>query len=243
MTATPFALMLFIPAVVLLFGVPAVVMVAASRGGSNLARIVNVVAGVVVVIAVFTAAATLIGLGGAAATVTVPISTVPVRVPDGITFNGPMATIQDGGFDRMTVTATGLTLGTRIVLAAGVLLGAATAVAIALVVVRLVRSIGQGDPFALGARGWMTLVGGTLATWVGNVGDWLASRELCGVKGWSGVGAGTDVLDLSLLGWPNPASMRLDLPWQPIVVALVLALLAAVFRHGERLRQDAEGLV
>lgn len=227
--------------------VPLLVMRAATRGGPNLARIVRVVARVVILGAAVWAVLALVALGSSVTTVTVPVSTTPVRVPAGYTFEGPTATIVGGGFDQVTVSATGLPALTRLVLTASTLLAAATTIVVALVVLRLVRSTAEGDPFALGSRalvttGWVALVGGTLATWVGNVGDWFASMDLFWLHGWSAVDVDPDV-ELSQLGWPAASPLRLDVPIGPLAIGLVLALLAAVFRHGARLRADTDGLV
>jgi hypothetical protein len=103
---------------------------------------------------------------------------------------------------------------------ASTLLAAATTIMVALVVLRLVRSIAEGDPVALGSRalvttGWIELVGGTLATWVGNVGDWFASMDLFWLHGWSAVDVDPDV-DLRQLGWPAAAPLHLDVHAGPL---------------------------
>jgi hypothetical protein len=228
--------------------IPLAVMAAAMRGGPNLARIVRVVAGAAIVLAAVWVGLAVFSLGSSATTVTVPVSVTPVKVPAGFTFDGPTAAITGGGFDRVTVSATGLPLATRLVLTAATVLSAGTAVAVALVVLRLVRSTGEGDPFALGSRalvttGWIAMIGGTLATWVGNIGEWFASMDLFWLHGWSAVGDHGDIGQLSELGWPDAAQLRLDLPWAPVAIGLILALLAGIFRHGARLRDDTVGLV
>lgn len=227
--------------------VPVLVMLAASRGGANLARIVTVVAGLAIVASALWVAAALLSLASDTTTIDVPVSPTVVKVPDGVTLDAT-ATYEVGTFDRLSVGVTGLPPATRLMLAAAPLLWAATTASVALVVLRLVRSIRAGDPFAVGSRalrttGWIVLVGGSLATWVRNVGDWMASRDLFQLRGWSGAGTTVDVSDLSALGWPDAASLSLDLPWAALTVGIVLALLAAVFRHGEQLRSDTEGLV
>jgi len=242
---TPF-LFVAAAAVVLLIATPVVLMIAASRGGANLLRIVMAVAFLAIAVSAIWAISGVLAIVADSVSVTVPIDTMPVQVPAGVTLEGPLATISTGGFDRVHVTATGLSLAARVVLGAATVLSAATAFAVAVVVLRLARSTRDGNPFAVGPRalvitGWVTLVGGTVATWVGNIGDWLASRDLFGLNGWSGTNP--DVLNLSELGWPDPAALRLDLPWAPVAIALVMAMLAGVFRYGERLRRDADGLV
>lgn len=246
MSVGPMILLAFVlgPAVL---AVPVLIMLAASRGGPNLARIVTVVAGVALVMAALWVAAALISLGGDTTTIRIPVSPTAVRVPEGITLDAT-ATFESGDFDRLTVAATGLPLATRLVMSAAVLLSAITTASVALVVLRLVRSMREGDPFALGSRalrttGWIVLIGGSLATWVGNLGDWMASADLFRLHGWSAVGSAAGIIDLTELGWPDAAPLSLELPWVPLAIGVILALLAAVFRYGERLRHDTEGLV
>lgn len=246
MSVAPMILLAFMlgPAVL---AVPVLVMLAAGRGGPNLARIVTVVAGVALVAAALWVAAALINLGGDTTRVVIPVAPTPVKVPAGVTLDAT-ATFEQGSFDHLSVWVTGLPLTTRLVMTTAALLSAATTVAVALVVLRLVRSMREGDPFALGSRalrttGWIVLIGGSLATWVGNVGDWMASADLFRLHSWSAVGTASEVTDLSELGWPDVAPLQLHLPWAALTIGIVLALLAAVFRYGERLRHDTEGLV
>ncbi|MCW5954351.1 MAG: hypothetical protein KIT69_19035, partial [Propionibacteriaceae bacterium] len=161
--------------------------------------------------------------------------------------DGLTTAILSGGVDRVTVEATGFSTQVRVLgLLAGVL-GGATLIGVCLVVDRLARSLGDGDPFALGGNAlrwaaWIVLIGGVLASVVGDLGDWLASRELFRVTGWSVIGAG-ETSSIAELGWPEPSNLSLTIPFWPLGAALVLALLAGVFRYGGRLRRDTEGLV
>jgi len=239
------AIVILISAVLAL---PFWIMRTASQGGEALLRVVRLFSVGAMVIAVGGAAIRLTGLAGLTATVTVPVSPVPIRVPDGVTFDLVTAKLVAGGLDRATVTADGLSLSTKLVLAAGSILWTAVVITVALVVLRLLRSLGEADPFALGSAalikaGWVVMVGGTLAAWVGNLGDWLASKDVFEVWLWSSTKELGEGEDLASLGWPSPAAMQLDFPWVPLVAGLVLVVLAAVFRHGAQLRRDAEGLV
>ncbi|MGC3952916.1 MAG: hypothetical protein QM804_01460 [Propionicimonas sp.] len=176
-----------------------------------------------------------------------PITPMPLRLAQGLELDGLTTAILSGGADRVTVEATGLSPLVRVLgLLTGVLAGA-TLVGVCLVVDRLARSLGEGDPFALGGNAlrraaWIVLLGGVLSSVVGDLADWRASHELFWVDGasWSGDGEFTSLTDL---GWPEPASLALTIPFWPLGAALVLALLAGVFRYGHRLRRDTEGLV
>lgn len=243
MVASPVLLGALFGLVILLVAIPVVVMVAAMRGGPGLPRIVAVVAVLAILIAGGWAVLVVAAAVADPMTVTVPISQVALIVPDGATLSGLRATMQNGGYDRVTVTATGFPLVTRAVIAASAVLLAATAITVAGVALRLVRGMAAGEPFTLESRvlvatGWVVLIGGTASTWVGNVGAWLASRDLFSHAGSSCAGE-----DCAYWTWPDAAFPQIDFPWAPVVIGLALALLAGIFRYGERLRHDTEGLV
>jgi len=192
----------------------------------------------------------------APATVTVPLHVMAPHAARGITIDPAPAHIVGGGVDRATLELTGLSVPTRALLVASDALQAATAVLLGIIVVRLARSLAAGDPFRVGFRSLSTasivlLAGGTAWTVLGDLGAWRAGQEALAVPGWSASKAyavlirSTDDIDgiLSQYGWPRPADLTLTLPLWPLGAALGLALLAAVFRAGVRLRRDTEGLV
>ena len=72
------------------------------RVASILSRITMAGAG----IWILALAATL--FGGGPVTVTAPIQTYPLELPEGVELHGLTATIHSGGFDQVTVEATGL---------------------------------------------------------------------------------------------------------------------------------------
>lgn len=228
-----------------LLGVPFLIMRIASGSRESLLRIIGIAGRAAIALAAIWGIASVVGATVPSPTVTVPVETLPLRLPEGLVPFGLNATLTSGGFDRVTVTATGFTALTRTALALAPALAAATVIAVAVVVLRLARSLGDGDPFALSATavattGWVALAGGTLSTWAGNLADWMASRDLFGAIGWS---YPDDLSDPAALGWPSAAGFRLDLPFAPLATGLALMLLAAVFRYGAQLRADAEGLV
>lgn len=228
-----------------LLALPFLIMRIASGSRASLLRIIGIAGRAAIALAAIWGIAAVVGTTVPSPTVTVPVETMPLRLPEGFNPFGLNATLTSGGFDRVTVTATGFTVLTRVALALAPVLAAATSIVVAVVVLRLARSLGEGDPFALSATavattGWVALAGGTLATWVGNFADWLASRDLFGAIGWSYT---DDVSDPTTLGWPSAAALRLDLPFAPLAAGLALMLLAAVFRYGAQLRADADGLV
>lgn len=241
---SPASLLIVIALVLGVIAVPVLVIVAAMRGGPNLPRIAA--AAVYLVMAGTTLA--MMGwigalLSGGALTLTVPVEPLRPQLPAGVKLDPtPLAVISEGGFDRVSVTATGFSFDTRLTLAAAWLIGGLTVLAVSVMLLRLIKSLAAADPFSMGAKmlvasGWIVLLGGTVATAVGDIGVAMASSDLFASAAVSSSGGGTGP------SWPESASFGLSLPTWPLGAALVLALLAAVFRHGEQLRRDAEGLI
>jgi hypothetical protein len=236
--------------VLLALMVPILVLVAAMHGGAALPKIVIWVAYLTAVFAALAAAAKIASfLSGGEFRVTVPVEPLPVKVPAGVTFDPPpVATLVGAETSQVDVLAEGFSWVTRWELSASWLLGAATIIAVCVVVLRLSRALARFDPFTVGAKaltalGWIVLVGWTLAEVLGQMGAASASADVFLYGGatlppsW---GAGQGPTDH---GWPVPRGYSLSLPWEPLGAALAFALLAAVFRHGERLRRDTDGLV
>jgi hypothetical protein len=235
--------------VLLVLLVPVLVLVAALRGGEALPRIVKLVAYAAIGL---TTVATLLQLTslalGSSVSLSVPVEDVAVKVPAGVVFEPPLtAQFSSASFDRVSVVAHGLSEVTRGQLMASWLLGAATIIAVCVVVLRLSSGLNVGDPFTVGAKalttlGWIVLVGWTLAEVLGQIGACSAASELFGYSG-ATLPSSWGNQTLEDHGWPAPHGYVLSLPLEPMGAALAFALLAAVFRHGERLRQDADGLV
>lgn len=233
-----------------LLAVVSAVMAAVIHSGSRLPKIAEVLGYVVVVATTIGAVASAYPLvAGGPVTVTAPVTPMKPYVAEGIVLDhGPLATIVSGGFNRVTVTATGLGIGARLALLASLLVAAATTIAVSVVFIRLARSLRTGDPFAVGSRAllataWIVFIGGAVGALLGDWGGAFASSDLFEYSGatlpanWSS----TDMIVDH--GWPEPVMLSFTIPWWPLGVGLVLALLAAVFRYGEKLRRDAEGLI
>jgi hypothetical protein len=216
----------------------------------QVSRVASVVAAIVIIgTGLFMALAVVNVLSSDNVTVTVPVGPLPPHVDPGVEIEPTQATILSGGFDQATVTVSGLTLPTRVLLLLSVIVPGATEIGVALVLRRLARSVGAGDPFRLGGdalvrTAWIVLAGGMVSSLLEDVASWRASAEVFFTRGWSADDrtAGGE-LSLADLGWPDPAGLQLHFPFWPLAAGLVLALLAAVFRQGEQLRHDAAGLV
>jgi hypothetical protein len=227
-----------------------------TAGSNALVRVVEVACLITIAAATLSAA---IGLGRSLLTNTttfeVPLTVhVPdVRIP-GLMIVKPSAVIVSGGADRATITVTGLSWLSRILLASGSLVQVAVTIVIAVVVLRLARNVRAGKPFdglsrSLIQCGVVLFVGALLWSVVGGIGSYAAGREALEIHGW-GADEGTlaaqllgdSTTDLSYFGWPAP-TLFITLPFWPLGIASALALLGAAFRTGERLQKDTEGLI
>ena len=227
-----------------------------TAGSNALVRVVEVACLITIAAATLSAA---IGLGRSLLTNTttfeVPLTVhVPdVRIP-GLMIVKPSAVIVSGGADRATITVTGLSWLSRILLASGSLVQVAVTIVIAVVVLRLARNVRAGKPFDGRSRsliqcGGVRFVGALLWSVVGGIGSYAAGREALEIHGW-GADEGTlaaqllgdSTTDLSYFGWPAP-TLFITLPFWPLGIASALALLGAAFRTGERLQKDTEGLI
>ena len=227
-----------------------------TAGSNALVRVVEVACLITIAAATLSAA---IGLGRSLLTNTttfeVPLTVhVPdVRIPS-LMIVKPSAVIVSGGADRATITVTGLSWLSRILLASGSLVQVAVTIVIAVVVLRLARNVRAGKPFdglsrSLIQCGVVLFVGALLWSVVGGIGSYAAGREALEIHGW-GADEGTlaaqllgdSTTDLSYFGWPAP-TLFITLPFWPLGIASALALLGAAFRTGERLQKDTEGLI
>lgn len=250
MSGSPVAIMLIVLIVSAVVAVPVLVILIAMRGGPHMPKIVALVSyGVIVVTALMSLGAAITLMSGQAVSVTVPVAPLKPLVGKGVTLDQMSpATIQSGGLDQATLVVAGLPLNTRMVMLASLVIATATGIAVCVVVIRLARSVMTGNPFALGTRaliatGWILLIGGVAASAVGQIGDIMASSDIFGYLGGSAPASWNPEGGFAGPGWPEPATFALNIPWWPLGGALVLALIAGVFRYGERLHQDSQGLV
>lgn len=250
MVGSPIAIALTAAVVLAVVAVPVLLIMIAMRGGRHMPKIVALVSyAVMVVVGGATVVAAITLMSGAAVQVTVPITPIEPSLPDGVKLEpATSATILSGGMDQATLVVSGLPLTTRLVLLAAMLLAAATAIAVCVVVIRLARSVMSGNPFAVGttaliATGWILLIGGVAASLVGQIGDVMACYDIFEYTGGSAPESWNPAGGFAGPTWPVPAGFKLTIPWWPLGGALLLALMAGVFRYGQQLQRDSEGLV
>ena len=230
---------------------------AVNTGDARLPRVAVVLCWIWIAV---TAAMTLLLIGttlfAESVRVSVPIAPFTPVVDPRLTLEPASAIIAEGGLDRATVLATGMSWPARGLFAAAIAINAAISITVASIVLRLARSLRDHDPFRVTPQsllnaGAFLVVGGLLAALLTGIGESVASHELFFVHGWSASMpeaelAGDDTLPEAWLaqhGWPSPLGMRVTLPFWPLAAGLCLALVAAIMRAGERLRRDTEGLI
>lgn len=224
--------------------------------GRGVVRLVEVACAATIVIAALSSAFTVLqSLVSNTTTVVVSLTKhIPdVRIP-GLTIDKPAAVIVGGGVDRATMTVTGLSWASRLLLTAETLTQAAVTIVIALVVLRLARNVRAGKPFSGLARSLIhcavvLFLGALIWSVVGGIGSYMAGREALEIHSMSASqgSIGFELFpetpaDLSYFGWPDPA-LFISIPFWPLGIAAALALLGAAFRTGERLQADTDGLI
>lgn len=222
------------------------------------------VPGVVAVFALISAAVTtvttivtaVIATFGEQVTMTVPVQPFTLEpLPQITSLDGPTArALPSPGFTEGTFVIEGLDLATRLWLVAGTLVNGAVFVLLLMAVFVMARRARLSDPFSqplspvLGSTGALLGIGSVIWQVCFVVAGNLAAAQVFGFSGLTAMGLDERELDrlrdigLSEAGLPQPGSVGTIEFW-PIGVGLALIALAAVFRSGERLQRDTEGLV
>ena len=203
------------------------------------------------VLSVIATAFTVIPLiAGGPSVVSVPLLVHRLQRPSGITFEtGPTATVTDGGVDRATLTPTDLGVPTRVLLIGAAHSVAAVSIMIAVALAQIAAAALRGEPSVPAAARSVTIVavaialGGISSSVLGQWGEWSSGRDALFVTAWGATGISHPGATLADLGSPAPAYFPLQIPFLPLLLGPGLTAIAAVFRAGERLHGDTEGLV
>lgn len=189
-------------------------------------------------------------IAGGPSVVSVPLLVHRLLRPSGITFEtGPTATATDGGVDRATLTPTDLGVPTRVLLIGAAHSVAAVSIMIAIALAQIAAAALRGEPSVPAAARSVTIVavaialGGISSSVLGQWGEWSSGRDALFVTAWGATGISHPGATLADLGSPAPAYFPLQIPFLPLLLGPGLTAIAAVFRAGERLHGDTEGLV
>ncbi|MET1043989.1 MAG: hypothetical protein ABWX59_07695 [Microbacteriaceae bacterium] len=142
-----------------------------------------------------------------------------------------LATLVEGTFDAATVVVSGLDIGSRALLAGGILVIGLMNLAIAATLVALCLSLVRGRPFArsmtrlLATASSILMLGGLIGAGLTVAGQFAVATQL-----------DPDPVDTVF-----PLAGSADLT--PLIVGLGLAAVAAAFELAERLQRDTDGLV
>jgi hypothetical protein len=156
------------------------------------------------------------------------------------------ATVVGGGFTDALVSVAGVSMGARVMLAAGSLAQGVTLLAVTAAVYLLAQRMLAGEPFrpmlsraVLGAAVAL-VVGGVVWQLCFGIGQSMAAQEALTITGWDwNESLGLD--DPSVL-MPVPRVL-VTVEFWPIFTGMALAAVAAAFRHGEQLQSDTDGLI
>lgn len=188
-------------------------------------------------------------LWGDAVTVKLPVAEFWPTLPDSVTIQTPLAAVEAGGFTWATVSASGLDLQTRLMLSGAVLAQAALAVVAGLVIIKLCTSVMNktlfGPRLIRGAQqlAGVVFLGGLVWQACQIFGGTMAAEQLLGANAWGISGDTIPWTDIhNIVGLPSVA-YSWEFNFWPIGVALVLLVLAELFRQGSKVQKDAAGLV
>lgn len=180
--------------------------------------------------------------------ITIPVQGFWPALPEGTTYAGTTATREQGGFTTAEVTLRGLSMGVRVAWAISQALWCLIPGTVAALVAVMAFRVRRSAPFAsMLARFTLTTavvvaLGGLAAQIAGDLAGIGAAEQLLR---WTSADY-PDIAafpDADLSTWlPRPGS-TVAFPFWPIAAGLGLAALAALFRHGDRLQRETEGLV
>ena len=181
--------------------------------------------------------------------VRLPVKPFWPSLPNTAEVTGTTAEVVGGGFDHALVSVAGLDTATRVWLASGDVLQGAMNVVIGVVVAVLCTSIIKENPFRPALTGSINLtataiiVGGLGWQVCDAVAGGLAGSQVLRATGWSVDPAEIDWMDIrQVVGLPMEGH-GWTLDFWPIWVGLALFAVAAVFRYGQKLQKDSDGLV
>ncbi len=242
---------------ILLFGIPAVLLVKRYRllQSLNLSRTIAVIGGVVTLVTGIASAAN--ELFATNVPVKVYVDNFWPKIPDFISYqSNSTAKVTGGGFQAANVMLRGLTIDTRLWLAMASLSITCVVVLVCILVFRIATDAHKGAAFRANLSNRLK-VAGYAVTAVGMVGQVsqivgtsFAQSQMFGTVASWGWQQGsvknpfdTDVQYSQVFGMVHPSAAVFQLDFWPIFLGLALLVLARVYRQGQTLAKETEGLI
>lgn len=177
----------------------------------------------------------------------VPVAPFWPQLPDSVEIEEPTATMWTGEFTQADVLVSGVSFGVRALWSISTLLAWVIPAIIAAMIAIACFQLLAGRAFApvvsrmLMITAVVVAVGGVAAAVTGDIAGSMASEQL-----FSWTGAKTPVVEGIadvMLAWMPRSTFSVTIPLLPIAGGLAFAALASIFRYGNRLQRDTEGLV
>lgn len=219
--------------------------------GVPAALITRVIAGIHLLVAgIGTVTVVLRTLFNSTVSVSLPVREFWPSLPSAVKLDGVYAQVVGGGFSSAEVEVNGLDGVARIWLAAGALVQGLTTVMVAVVVMMICTSIIRQDPFravlirGISFTGIGIIIGGIVWQICAIVGGGMASVQTLGATGWE---INTEMVHWEdihqVIGLPRAVTQEWNIEFWPLGIGLSLLAIAAVFRFGQGLKNDTDGLV
>lgn len=194
-----------------------------------------------------TAAAT--ALWGTAVTVRLPVQEFWPSLPNTVEIQTPLAVVEAGGFTWADVSVSGLTTQTRIMLMVAGLAQTVMFAVVGLVIIRMCSSVMNktlfGPKLVRGVQqvAGVVMLGGLVWQIAQIFGGTMAADEVLGASAWGMSGETIVWTDLhDIVGMPSVA-YSWEFNFWPFGIALMLMVLAELFRQGSKVQKDAAGLI
>ncbi|WP_129587157.1 DUF2975 domain-containing protein [Arthrobacter alpinus] len=186
---------------------------------------------------------------GDAVTVRLPVEEFWPSLPESVEVQTPLAMVRGGGFTWADVSVSGLAMQTRIMLMVAALAQTVLFAVAGLVIIRMCSSVMNktlfGSKLVRGVQqvAGVVMLGGMVWQIAQIFGGTMAANEVLGATAWGMSGATIEWTDLhDIIGLPQIA-YSWEFNFWPIGIALVLMVLAELFRQGSKVQKDTAGLI
>lgn len=188
-------------------------------------------------------------LWGTEVAVRLPVAEFWPALPGNVTIDTPLATVESGGFRWADVNVRGLDMEVRLMLTGSILAQAAVAVGAGLAIIKLCTADKSHSLFVpqlvrgVQQLAGVVLLGGMLWQACEIFGGSMAAEQVLGATAWGQAGETMVWTDIhNIVGLPS-VGYAWEFNLWPIGVALVLMVLAELFRQGNKVQKDVAGLI